>query len=83
MGLALDRAVFDFTQILVYLVDAMSKSQLYLEFGHFGWLFFSVNNILVGLWLNGISFDEIALFLLVDISLQDRTLGLDDFRIIV
>ena len=35
---------------------------------------FSVNNILAGLWLNGISFVEIALFLLADISLQYRAL---------
>ena len=37
-GSALDGAVFDFTQILAYLVHNMSRSQLYLGFGHFGWL---------------------------------------------
>ena len=37
------------------------------------WLLFSVNNILVGLWLNCISFVEITLFLLADI-LQHRAL---------
>ena len=42
-GSALDGAVFDITQILAYLVHNMSRSQLYLGFGHFGWLpsFFS------------------------------------------
>ena len=35
---ALDGAVFDITQILAYLVHNMSRSQLYLGFGHFGWL---------------------------------------------
>ena len=34
----LDIAVFDIAQILAYLVHNMSKSQLYLGFGHFGWL---------------------------------------------
>ena len=38
MGSALDGAVLDFTQILAYLVHNMSRSQLYLGFGHFGWL---------------------------------------------
>ena len=33
-----DGAVLDFTQILVYLVHNISRSQLYLKFGHFGWL---------------------------------------------
>ena len=33
--LALDGAVFDIAQILAYLVDNMSRSQLYLGFGHF------------------------------------------------
>ena len=28
----------DIAQILAYLVHNMSKSQLYLGFGHFGWL---------------------------------------------
>ena len=28
----------DFTQILAYLVHNMSRSQLYLGLGHFGWL---------------------------------------------
>ena len=37
-GLALDGAVFDITHILAYLVHNMSRSQLYLGFGHFGWL---------------------------------------------
>ena len=37
-GSALDGAVFDTTQILAYLVHNMSGSQLYLGFGHFGWL---------------------------------------------
>ena len=37
-GSALDGAVFDIAQILAYLVHNMSRSQLYLEFGHFGWL---------------------------------------------
>ena len=36
-GSALDGAVFDITQILAYLVHNMSRSQLYLGFGHFGW----------------------------------------------
>ena len=63
-GSALDGAVFDIAQILAYLVHNMSRSQLYLRFGHFGWLpFFSVNNILAGLWLNCISFVQITLFL--------------------
>ena len=35
-GSALDGAVFDITQILAYLVHNMSRSQLYLGFGHFG-----------------------------------------------
>ena len=35
---ALDGAVFDIAQILAYLVYNMSRSQLYLGFGHFGWL---------------------------------------------
>ena len=35
---ALDGAVFDIAQILAYLVHIMSRSQLYLGFGHFGWL---------------------------------------------
>ena len=37
-GSALDGAVFDMAQILAYLVHNMSRSQLYLGFGHFGWL---------------------------------------------
>ena len=37
-GSALDGAVLDFIQILAYLVHNMSRSQLYLGFGHFGWL---------------------------------------------
>ena len=36
--------------------------------------FFSVNNILAGLWLNYISSVEITLFLLADILLQHRAL---------
>ena len=42
-GSALDGAVFDIAQILAYPVHNMSRSQLYLGFGHFGWLpsFFS------------------------------------------
>ena len=36
MGSALDGAVFDFTQILAYLMHTMSRSQSYLGFGHFG-----------------------------------------------
>ena len=36
-GSALDGAVLDFTQILAYLVHNMSRSQLYLGFGHFVW----------------------------------------------
>ena len=69
-------AVFDIAQILAYLVHNMSRSQLHLGFGHFGWLpsFFSVNNILAGLWLNCISSVEITLFLLADILLQHRAL---------
>ena len=35
---ALDGAVFDIAQILAYLVHNMSRFQLYLGFGHFGWL---------------------------------------------
>ena len=38
MGSAWDGAVFDIAQILAYLVHNMSWSQLYLGFGHFGWL---------------------------------------------
>ena len=34
----MDGAVFDIAQILAYLVHYMSRSQLYLGFGHFGWL---------------------------------------------
>ena len=49
---ALDGAVFDSAQILAHLVHNMSRSQIYLWFGHFGWLTFSVNRILAGLWLN-------------------------------
>ena len=37
--------------------------------------FFSVNNILVGLWLNCISSVQIIIFLLVDILLQHRALS--------
>ena len=37
-GSALDGAVFDIAQMLAYLVHNMSRSQLYLGFGHFGWL---------------------------------------------
>ena len=37
-GSALDGAVFDIAQILAYLVHNVSRSQLYLGFGHFGWL---------------------------------------------
>ena len=37
-GSALDGTVSDITQILAYLVHNMSRSQLYLGFGHFGWL---------------------------------------------
>ena len=51
-GSALDGAVFDSAQILAHLVHNMSRSQICLGFGHFGWLNFSVNRILVGLWLN-------------------------------
>ena len=61
-GSALDGTVLDFTQILAYLVHNMSRSQLYLEFDHFGWLSFSVNTILAGLCLNCISSVEITLF---------------------
>ena len=72
---ALDGAVFDCTRILAYyLVHGMSRSQLYLGFGHFVWLFFSVNNILVGLLLNCIWSVEITLFILPDILLQHRAL---------
>ena len=35
-GSALDGAVFDIAEILAYLVHNMSRSQLYLGFGHFG-----------------------------------------------
>ena len=35
-GSALDGALFDIAQILAYLVHNMSRSQLYLGFGHFG-----------------------------------------------
>ena len=38
MGSALDGVVFDIAQILAYLVHNMSRSQLYLGFGRFGWL---------------------------------------------
>ena len=38
MGSALDGAVFDIAQILAYLVHNMSRSQLYLGFGHSVWL---------------------------------------------
>ena len=37
-GSAQGGAVFDIAQILAYLVHTMSRSQLYLGFGHFGWL---------------------------------------------
>ena len=37
-GSTLDGAVFDTAQILAYLVHNMSRSQLHLGFGHFGWL---------------------------------------------
>ena len=37
-GSTLDGAVFDTAQIQAYLVHNMSRSQLYLGFGHFGWL---------------------------------------------
>ena len=37
-GSALDGAVFDIAQILAYLIHNMSRSHLYLGFGHFGWL---------------------------------------------
>ena len=76
MGSALDGAVLDFTQILAYLVHSMSRSQLYLGFGHFGWLhsFFSVDDILTGIWLNCIPSVEITLLLLADILLQHRAL---------
>ena len=37
-GSALDGAVLDFTQILAYPIHNMSGSQLYVGFGHFGWL---------------------------------------------
>ena len=37
-GSALDGAVFDIAQILAYQVHDMSRSQLYLGFGHFVWL---------------------------------------------
>ena len=37
-GSALDGAMFDIAQILAYLVHNMNRSQLYLGFGHFGWL---------------------------------------------
>ena len=37
-GSALDGALFDIAQILAYLVHIVSRSQLYLGFGHFGWL---------------------------------------------
>ena len=35
-GSALDGAVFDIAQILAYLIHNMSRSHLYLGFGHFG-----------------------------------------------
>ena len=37
-GSALDGVIFDVNQTLAYLVYNMSRSQLYLGFGHFGWL---------------------------------------------
>ena len=37
-GSALDGAILDFSQTLAYLVHIISRSQLYLGFGHFGWL---------------------------------------------
>ena len=42
-GSALNGAVFDIAQILAHLVHDISRSQLYLWFGHFGWFasFFS------------------------------------------
>ena len=62
-GSVLDGAVFDIAQILAYLVRNMSRSQLYLGFGHFDWLpSFLIKNILAGLWLNCISSVEITLF---------------------
>ena len=72
-GSALDGAVFDIAQILAYLVHNMSRSQLYLGFGHFGWLdpFF-----FLFLWLNCISSVEITLFLLADILPDYCSIGL-------
>ena len=70
-GSALDGAVFDIAQILAYLVHNMSSSQLYLGLVILAdSLLFSVNTILVGLWLNCISSVEITLFLLADILLH-------------
>ena len=47
-GPALDGAVFDIAQILAYLVHNMSRSQLYLGFGHFGWLPYFFRSISFG-----------------------------------
>ena len=66
----MDEAVFDFTQVLAYLVHNMNRSQLYLRYGHFGYIFFSVNSILVGLWSNCFPSVEIIFFLLADMLLQ-------------
>ena len=63
-GSALDGAVLDIAQILAYLVHNMSRSQLFLGLGHFGWLFFFRSITFWGLWLNCISSVEIAQFLL-------------------
>ena len=82
MGSALDGTVFDFTQILAYLVHIKSRSQFYLGFGHFDCMtrvfwsvaWFLVCSVLTSLWSNCLSPVEISLFLWADILLQYQTL---------
>ena len=51
-GSALNGVVFDIAQILAYLEHNMSRSQLYLAFGHFGWLLSFFRSITFW-WANG------------------------------
>ena len=75
-GSALDGAVFDIAQMLAYLVHNMSRSQLYLGFGHFVWLpsFFGQSHfggLMVKLYFLCWHY---SLFFLADILLQHRAL---------
>ena len=72
-GSALDGAVLDSTQILAYLVNNMSRSQLCLGFGHFGCMTLFFFRSITFWWvygLNCISSVEITLFLLSDILVK-------------